>query len=60
MAREATSAVYHAQALVGWLFDTHPLRFEYDPAWRGHPYAVSLSPSLSLLQQVHNGINANR
>lgn len=60
MVIDATLAVYHAQTLVGWLFNTHPLRFEYDPAWREHSEAVSLSPSLPLSQPVHEGDSTNR
>lgn len=55
MASDAMLAVYHAQTLVGWLFNTHPLRFEYALAWREQPDAVSLSPSLPLSQPVHEG-----
>ena len=55
MVSDAMLAVYYAQTLVGWLFNTHPLRFEYAPAWREQSDAVSLSPSLPLSQQVHEG-----
>ncbi|WP_447527896.1 HipA domain-containing protein [Vreelandella sp. TE19] len=55
MASDATLTVYHGERLVGWLYDTQPLRFEYTPTWREHSGAVSLSPSLPLSQPVHEG-----
>lgn len=55
MASDDTLAVYHGDKYVGQLHDTQPLRFEYAPAWLGHPEAVSLSPSLPLTRHVHLG-----
>lgn len=55
MASDAVLTLYQGARLVGWLFNTHPLCFEYAPAWREQPDAVSLSPSLPLSQPVHEG-----
>lgn len=55
MASDDTLAVYHGDKHVGQLHDTQPLRFEYAPAWLGHPEAASLSPSLPLTRHVHLG-----
>ncbi|WNL38304.1 type II toxin-antitoxin system HipA family toxin [Halomonas sp. PAMB 3232] len=55
MASDAVLTLYQGERLVGWLFNTHPLRFEYAPAWREQSDAVSLSPSLPLSPLVHEG-----
>ncbi|MDZ7854372.1 MAG: type II toxin-antitoxin system HipA family toxin [Halomonas sp.] len=55
MASDDTLEVYHGDHYVGRLYDAHPLRFEYAPAWVEHPDAVSLSPLLPFEQQVHVG-----
>ncbi len=50
MASDDALEVYHGDRHVGRLYNAHPLRFEYAPAWLEHPAAVSLSPSLPLTQ----------
>lgn len=55
MANDDTLKVYHGDQYVGRLYDAQPLRFEYAPEWLEHPEAVSLSPSLPLMQQAHVG-----
>lgn len=55
MASNETLEVYQGDKHVGRLHDARPLRFEYDPAWREHPDAVALSPSLPLARLVHVG-----
>ncbi|WP_416138075.1 type II toxin-antitoxin system HipA family toxin [Halomonas sp. HK25] len=55
MASDDTLEVYYGDTHVGRLYDAQPLRFEYVPAWREHPDAVSLSTSLPLTQHAHLG-----
>ncbi|HSP32435.1 MAG TPA: type II toxin-antitoxin system HipA family toxin [Halomonas sp.] len=55
MVSDDTLTLYQGSRHVGHLYNTQPLRFEYDQAWLEHPEAVSLSPSLPLTQQTHVG-----